>query len=501
MSFRRRLPLFLPVLTLSGLGLLACGDDSTPKPRGPVRHVIFLSLDTTRADHLGAYGDTVKTPQLDRIARDGVVLEELSTVATTTLASHASVFSGTYPFTHGVPRNGFLLHDDNVLLAEILKEQGYRTAAILGSYALEPLFGIDQGFDYVNQDFSVALGQGTVFDQAQRDASLVTQSALDFLSTVEDEPTFMFLHYFDAHQPYTPPAPFDRMYWDAPPPFDLETFPEAGSRRFHQRKSGAEPRSIAHLIVEGLDREHLVDPHIEPIDTDFYLASQYAGEISYMDQEIGRLFDELERRGMWDDTLIVVFGDHGETFWEHGDQWNHGLGAYQTTVHVPGLVKLPKQEAAGTRLAGAVSSVDLLPTTLEALGLPIPEPVEGRSLLSFFRGAPFQDAPVFGEATQPRRTSLEAGGWYNRNKPNFVRMGDLKLIVSPYVDLEEVYDLEADPGERVNLLESLAPEEKARLEDELAAWRERANPLPSEFIPESNPDAMQGLRRLGYIGK
>lgn len=495
MSARRpsKFPLLLGAL------LAACSSEAPPPDPG-LPPVIVVSLDTTRADHLGPWGGKAKTPHLDRVADEGVVLADLSTAATTTLASHTTLFTGTWPHTHGVPRNGFVVAPENETLAELLLAQGYRTAAVLGSYALESLFGLDQGFQYVDEEFDIQLAQGKIFDQSQRTADAVTDAALRWLSTVEDESYFLFVHYFDAHQPYTPPAPYDSMYWGGDPP-EFPDFPEAMARRRHQRKGSKNVRPLNDLLLQGLAREHLTDVHDDPNDVDLYLAAQYAGEVSYMDEHLGRLFDALRERGDWEEALVLVVGDHGETFYEHGDYWNHGLAAYQTTVQVPGILKLPGGDLAGTRVAPPVSNVDLLPTMLEVLELSAPERVEGASLLPLARGEVSQGPVVRGEATQPRAETIERGGWYNRNKPNYLRLDQLKVIETPYLDLIEVYDLDKDPGEKDNLVPRMTAEAVEYLTKRLAAWREGADPLPSDFLPASNPAAMQQLRRLGYLGK
>ncbi|MEX1023915.1 MAG: sulfatase [Planctomycetota bacterium] len=488
----------LPPFGLFALCVLFSACSSEEPDRRP--HVIVISLDTTRADHLGAYEGRAKTPELDALAAEGIVLEDLSTVATTTLASHTSLFTGTYPQTHGVARNGFLVNHANETLAEILETAGYRTAAILGSYALESLFELDQGFQFVDENFDIVLNRGAVFDQSQRRADTVTDAALAWLSTVEDERIFLFAHYFDPHAPHDPPAPYDTMYWDGPRDGFRYT-DRAQARRRHMQAGSGVVREMNDILVDGLLREHLTDVHTAPDESERFLASQYAGEVSFMDAEIGRLFDELRERGIWDDAIIVVTGDHGETFWEHGDQWNHGLGVYQTTVHVPGLVKLPAGRAAGVRVAEPVSSIDVLPTVLELAGLTLPAQLEGRSLVAAFGGAPLSARDGFGEATQPRGERIEAGGWANRKKPQYVRSGSLKYVATPYLDLEELYDLATDPGETRNLVS----EADAALLDDLRArvegWRARADPFESIFMPDANPEAMEHLRRLGYLGK
>lgn len=181
--------------------------------RGPARHVILISLDTTRPDHLGCYGNEwIQTPSLDALARESILFTDHLTPATTTLASHASLFTGLYPHSHGVPRNGFTLDPANVTLARILKDAGFTTAGFLGSFALDSRFGIASGFDVFDERFDTMVGQEGA-DQNQRRAPAVTQAVIEYLEgNGVPRHLFLFAHYFDPHQPYAPTEEFRGLY-------------------------------------------------------------------------------------------------------------------------------------------------------------------------------------------------------------------------------------------------------------------------------------------------
>jgi arylsulfatase A-like enzyme len=468
-----------------------------------VRTIVLVSLDTVRADHLGCYGNArVRTPALDALAADGVRFDQAMTAAPTTLASHLSIFTGTYPHTHGAARNGFTVAPENVTLAELLRDAGWRTAAFLGSFALDRRFGIDQGFEHYDQRFDVGV-DGT-HEQAQRRAGAVTDAALAWLDRERPGDSFLFVHYFDAHAPYEPPAPFDALYARPGGPqrstlADVDVAVRAQQRRATGRELGAEA-----VIRGGLSREHVerADGVAEPADLD--LAALYAGEVSYVDRELGRLLEGLRARGRLEKALVVVLADHGETFAEHGDVWNHGLWVYETTVRVPLLVRTygEGQHALAPRVVTEpVSTIDVLPSVCALLGVEPPRAVEGVSLVPWMRGeerAGTESArgPIYCEATQP--PSVEGGAWANDRKPKCVRSGTCKLVHAPYLELTQLFDLAADPGERSNLHGKANGCDAPSLERELGSWRAAAKPLPSRFDPSQTLETLRRLRELGY---
>ena len=469
--------------------------------------VVFVSLDTTRADHLGAYGAAVATPAIDRVASEGVVFDNVSAACTTTLPSHVSMFTGLWPHRHGVPRNGFTVHERNEMLPERLRDAGYETVGVSAAVALSKLLNFAQGFDAWDQDPETGLGHVVANREARR-AGAITDAALSAVDRPRRgrAPRFFFVHYVDPHAPYDPPEPYRSRF--AGPGADGSYEAVHRAQRRHRSHGGVPPSDPLRLSDRMLDRAP-----VEADEEDRSLAALYAGEVAYMDRELGRFFDGLRERGLYDDALIVVTADHGETLWEHADAFSHGIGTYETTVAVPLVVRLPGRRHAGQRVATPVSNVDIAPTVLAALGLALPKNVDGESLLPLLDGAAFGRDASFSQGPLPAG-ELESGDlrWTNERKAHSVRVGDWKLVRTPYLDREELFSLADDPGERVDRSDDGTPAVAARLTElraRLDAWMAAADPLPSEFFPRTRPAneleaaarrAMwERLEALGYV--
>ncbi len=289
-------------------------------------NVVLITLDTTRADRLGCYGyEQIETPNIDRLAAEGTLYERCYTPVPITLPSHLSILTGTYPAYHGVrENNGFYVAPELTTLAEILSREGYATAAFVGAYPLDSQTGLDQGFEFYDDNYPSSLEQGRhpalqgFFDE--RPAAEVVRSALEWLARGDDRPFFLWTHFFDPHQPQAPPSPYRERYAD----------------------------------------------------------SLYDGEIASVDEAFGRLLIRLEQQELLDETLIVLTADHGEGLGEHGEL-THALLLYSSTIRVPLIVRDPRHPTPG-RVATAVATVDILPTILDRLGLEIPGAVQGRRL-------------------------------------------------------------------------------------------------------------------------
>jgi len=469
-----------------------------------------VSLDTARADQIGAYGDKrARTPTLDGLCAQGVRFESATSAAPTTLAAHTSLMTGTWPHTHGVARNGFVVHGDNVMLAEIMRDAGFQTAGILGSFALESRFQFDQGFDHFNEDFDVLVGAGGA-DQNQRRGDRVTQAALATLDRVldSDDPMFLFVHYFDTHAPYAPPAPYAEPFLRPGDARSSDMVEVEAAVRAQQQAVTGQAFGHAGAINAGLLgplRALVGNVPNRPGLEDLHLASLYAGEMSFVDKALGDLLEGLRVRGLLDETLVVVAADHGETFWEHGDLWNHGLAVYQTTVHVPLIMRFPDGSHAGRRVRTPVSTIDVVPTLCELLDLDLPFRCEGVSLVPALGDGEFKRGPVFSEATQPWVAERGQVGWLNARKARCVRRGPWKYALSPYNQIEELFNLDRDPQEQVNLLlgtptpESLAA--RNRLKAQLIRWQEGCSPLPSSFDASQNAETRERLKAMGYTGQ
>src|SRR4249919_560972 len=294
--------------------------------------VLLVSIDTLRADHVGSYGyRAAATPVIDALAARGLRFEQAETVTPLTLPAHTSLLSGTFPAFHGVRDNGsFYVGDEVTTLAEVMKAHGYRTAGFVGAYVLDHRWGIAQGFDHYYDDFDLSrFEMAAGIDAAQRPGSEVVDHALAWLAGAGDRPFFAWVHLYDPHSPYVPPEPY--------------------RSRFPATMQGA-----------------------------------YDGEVASADAQIGRLIEYLRTSGNFDNTVVVVVGDHGESLGEHGEQ-QHGFFVYESAMHIPLVVAGPGVPVRS--VADQVRIVDVMPTILDLVGAAVPAPVQGVSLLPLGRGA------------------------------------------------------------------------------------------------------------------
>ena len=338
----RRRPTCLPlvlVTTVAGIafGQIGCSETpekdasvavartARPHPLSRTPSILLISVDTTRADRLGCYGyPAASTPNLDRWADEGVVFENALTPVPITLPAHASILTGLLAHHHGVRDNGlYRLPEGPDTLAGRLSGAGYDTAAVVAAAVLDRQYGLDRGFGLYDDTVS-----GGRFEIAERKAAHVTDRAVSMARGLS-RPFFLFVHYFDPHAQYDPPAPFSSRYRSSP----------------------------------------------------------YDGEIAYVDQQLGRLRRELASLGLLDNTIVVITSDHGESLGEHGEP-THGVFLYQSTLHVPLIMVVPGLWPAGTRVKAPVSLVDIVPTLLELTGSQTLPELDGRSLAGLVEGGP-----------------------------------------------------------------------------------------------------------------
>jgi len=313
------------VLLSSGCERKRPAGDRPASSAGP--NVLLVTLDTTRADRLGCYGyANGATPTLDALAAKGTLFQHAYAQAPLTMPSHCSIMSGKYPREHGVRINGReALSPDNDTLASLFKQHGYRTGAFIGSLVLDPSFGLDHGFETYDADMGAAPRNVDILE-VERRADAVTDRALKWLGSNEGRPFFCWIHYYDPHLPYDPPAAF--------------------------RKTPADP---------------------------------YDGEIAFVDSQFKRVVDWLAGANLTAKTLVVVVGDHGESLGEHGEQ-GHAIFLYDVTLHVPLIFSQPGAIAAGRQVATDVELIDIFPTILESMSWPEPTDVSARSLVPAFQG-------------------------------------------------------------------------------------------------------------------
>jgi arylsulfatase A-like enzyme len=442
----------------------------TPPTSRP--NVILVSIDTLRADHLGVYGyPRATSPVIDRFAADATVFERAYSQSPKTAPSHMTLLTGLYPEAHGV-RNWEEGGNDSLAaeiptLASVLAENDYWTVALTGFGHVHPALGFDRGF----QSFQQSGGAQRLFEIAE---GLVAQ----FAERADDggaKPFFLFLHTYEVHDPYTPPPRFQRLFTD--PGYEGAILSSAEELREVAGDGWSEQHEA---FWSRVDRE-------KPEDLQ-HLRSLYDGGIRFTDRHLRRLLDALGEHGLLESTIVLVVSDHGEAFGEHAGVLHNSL--YQEVLHVPLIIRFPGAEGAllrGTRISGVVSLVDLMPTLLEWIGLPVPGHVQGHSLLPLIRGEEVRGAEQV--VSQWPLTGLQA-----------LRVGELKYIRGG--DREELYDLVADAAEARNLLSddpTRAEPLRASLDALMAASRELGSGLGERSRVELADETRQQLEALGYV--
>jgi arylsulfatase len=418
-----------------------------PPDRPP--DIVLITIDTLRADRLGCYGyyrDT--SPHLDRFAAEAVLFERTFSHAGSTLPSHASLMTSTHPARHRQYGNDTPFDPDRVglrTLAQMLEAAGYRTAAFVSAAVLKRASGMDTGFAVFGQP-----------ETAECRAAETTDRALAYLDgTADDRPLFLWVHYFDPHDPYEPPGEFLRMF----------------------------PLDQAQLVyLEANEFTHWDHPGIRSAN------AGYDGEVRYVDQEVGRLLDGLRARGIWDDAAVTVTADHGDGLGQH-DWLVHGR-IHNEILGVPLLMKLPRASGvAPGRRSGLAALVDVVPTLVEELALPVgPDTAaqfEGRNLL---RG-PARES-VFSERTRTRPDRVGSG------EKSALQSRRWKLTLASE-EGEELFDLEEDAFELRNVAgehPEVAEEMRADILSRLGATADPET-APGEFTAER----MEELRALGYV--
>jgi arylsulfatase A-like enzyme/Flp pilus assembly protein TadD len=417
-------------LTLFFIATLAAGQ-STPKKQTPP-NVFLVTIDTLRADRVHCYGyKDIQTPALDSLARDGILFAQAFTPSPITNTSHTTILTGLLPTSHGVTDFAVPLAPAHATWAELLKARGYRTGAFIGavildSHSLAP--GLDRGFDFYD-DFPDNLPSQVHWGRVERRGMDVAVRAEKWLSAHPAGAHFVWIHLYDPHDPYEPPAPYSEIYKDR----------------------------------------------------------LYDGEIAYADSALGNFLAYLKRRGWYENSIVIIVGDHGEGLGEHGED-THGIFLYDATTHVPLILKLPGTMNSGKVIDAEVRTTDILPTVLDLIGIPRPAKFDGESLKPFFGGAEPDARIVFGETDYPLRF-----GWAPLRS---VQEQGFKFIEAPR---PELYDLHHDPAELHN---SYIPwDEKVQKSRSILA-EIRAKLPPSQPSAAAVPAAtVDELKALGYLGR
>jgi choline-sulfatase len=403
----------------------------TSAPKSSPPDVYLITIDTLRADHVGCYGyKQVETPALDALAADGVRFTQAFTHSPITNTSHITIMTGLLPSVHGVTDFGIPLSPQHVTAAELLKKQGYQTAAFIGAVILDSNTlapGLDRGFDFYD-NFPAKTDTKERWDRVERRGMEVVEHAEAWFGKHRAGPHFVWVHLFDPHDPYEPPPPFSEKY-----------------------------------------KDHLYD-----------------GEIAYADSAVAHWIAFLKKAGVYDNAIIIVTGDHGEGLGEHGEE-THGLFLYDSTLHIPLIVKMPSKTAGaaqhGTVIDTQVRTTDILPTILAATGVDAPAELNGESLLPLFEQTGNAQAAsnreLFGETDYPLRW-----GWASLRA---LRADNTKWIEAPR---PELYDLQTDPKELKNLYAPGGSGAKAQfMQAEMAKWKAKLPPQSASAKPgEALPD-------------
>jgi len=451
------------VLVLGGVGA-GCAPERPRPSNAP--NILIITLDTVRADHVSCYGyPRETTPNLDRLAAEGQRLKNFIAVSSWTLPAHASLFTGLFPSTHGAHYSGdagsslgdavggrdfYKLFRANVLsekaisLAEVLRRHGYVTGGVGAGPWLKSMFGLAQGFDWYDADTRSLRG---------RPGEEVNELAIRFLRKHGDEPFFLFVNYFDAHDPYSPPPDLQFEFFDPTLIDQISTDPE-------------------------LARE--------------YKISQYDAEILLVDRHLGTLLDSLKDLGVYEDTWIIVISDHGEAFGEHGLE-RHGFSLFEPEIQGVFVQKPPVGLDVLHDENERCQHVDIMPTILSELGIEHELEMEGQPLGSV-------DHPVIAELFGNAGNVRWKGPRFDRDL-RAIYSNRLKLIRSTREGDPDsgLFDLEQDPEERHDLSLDL-PDQRNELLRRLVEWEQsRPAPLSGSRVPLVDSETVEQLRALGYL--
>ncbi len=450
----RYLRLLIPLAILFAIINVATWiDESRTKPKG--YNVVLIGIDTWRADHVSCFGYRRLTmPEVDDLASKGIVFLNSYSTTSWTLPSFLSILTSLYQSSHGVISSEYKLAASNVTLAEILRNRGYRTAGFISGTYLKRTFGFDQGFDIYEESVTNAELIKTYDDIT---SPRITQLVTSWLRKNCAQPFFVFAHYWDPHFDYIPPAPFDTLF---------------------------DPDYPGSVNAKGFMTNPAINPDMDPRDL-YHIISLYDGELRWTDLHIGKLVQTLDDLDVLDRTIIVLVGDHGEEFFEHGGK-GHRNTLYNEVIHVPIIFWIPGGIYA-KEVRSNTSTVDVMPTILDLLGIAPPTPIDGQSLVSSFSSRPDSLA-----AERPIYSELSDFLWA-------MIKGHFKIIFDSKTGNWELYDLARDPQETHNLASEL-PAVTQDLSRKLQAWittQNRRKLARKRAIQDSQ--TRRQLKALGYI--
>jgi arylsulfatase A-like enzyme/Flp pilus assembly protein TadD len=386
---------------------------------------LLITIDTLRSDRLSCYTDEhLKTPNIDSLAEKGILFSRAFANTSTTLPSHANILLGTTPLYHGVHENSnFIVREEFLTLAEHLKGYGYNTGAFVGAFPLDSRFGLTQGFDVYDDDYGGNKYQSLSY--VERKAERVVDNALEWLK-VQESTWFLWIHCFDPHDPYEPPEPFKTQYEKHP----------------------------------------------------------YSGEVAYVDFVLGKLLNYMEEKNLFDNTLVVFTGDHGESLGDHGEM-THGFFAYNTTIWIPLIISIPGVRQG--QVEQYVSHIDIFPTVCDVLHIEKPSFLQGISLLPAIKRKKLPKMSIYFESMYP----YYSRGWAPLK--GFIH-GKEKFIDSP---IPELYDLNEDFDELKNLAERKKLDRYRKQLEQIIKNQSLAENIQAER--RIDRESTEKLRSLGYV--
>lgn len=441
-----------------------------PVDRPP--NVIFIVIDTLRRDHVGCYNyERPTTPELDKIAGEGVRCDQAIAASSWTLPSVMSIFTSLPPSLHKLVDSAYRLPATFTTLASEFKKAGYQTAGITSNPITSSRFGFGRGFEFYD-DITVIyrvddLFLGAVDPRQSRPSGFnpasdrVNQLALKwFDKRIRDKPLFLFLLYLDPHDDYTPPPPYDRQFTDSG---YIGKCSRMGAR-------------------------HLVVPNLSPEDKR-QIIGLYDGEIRFTDDYIGRIMERLKASGVCDNAITVVVADHGEEFWDHGGMF-HGHSLYEELVRVPLIIRYPGRIPAGKVIKEQVSQLDIMPTILDMAGLPIPAQCQGRSLRPVLTGQ--------SEISKGRPAYMET--FCAGKNLRGIRTPSQKIVEQLHDNRTLMFDLVGDPLEQHNLFGTARAREFLELNTQFGAWKQAVAMHTNATAEQAElpPHLLRQLQTMGY---
>ncbi|MEQ9498866.1 MAG: sulfatase [Deltaproteobacteria bacterium] len=441
---------------LAALALAACAKTSSPANDGPQsrRSVLLITIDTLRADHLPTYGYFRNTaPNLDAFANEAIVFENVATPMATTLPAHTSIMTGTPPRRHEIVRNGLVFESepDLRLVAEVFEKSGYQTAAVVSASPVADGTGISSGFQHYDDP-----------KDGPRPGAITADLAMTQFERFDDRPFFMWVHFWDPHDPYEPPAPYDEKYDKKD---GIEDFVKKTGTKLEHR--------IGNVRFDVLEINNLYD-----------------GEIAYMDEHLGRLLDAIKRTGRYEETTVVITADHGEGLWQH-DWHDHGR-IYNEEILVPLIIKPPASlELAAARNVRMATTIDIFPTLGRLLDLPFDD-----ALYRQFEGIDLFDGRVIRPYVLSERVHRHREGWEKGDKLAITGL-DYKLFrLSSGPD--QLFDLRDDPFELKDIAD-IQPDARLKMARYYNGTLANYAAAQRKVRKDVSPELVEKLRTLGYV--